>query len=68
MNKKTKEFINCKKLSEKICKKMNLFLYDLKEIDFNKKIIVLSNVFTDLTINYKSMEIINKKNYFQEEL
>lgn len=64
MNKKTKEVINCKKLSEKICKKLNLSFYDFKEIDFNKKIIVLSNVFTDLTINYKTLEILNKKNYF----
>lgn len=64
MNRKTKEKINCKKLAEKVSKKSNLFLYDFKEIDFNKKIIVLSNIFTDITINYKTMEILNKKNYF----
>ena len=64
MNKKTKEIINCKKLSEKVSKKLNLFLYDFKEIDFKGKIIVLSNVFTDITVNYKTMEILNKKNYF----
>lgn len=64
MNKKTKKKIEAKKIAENVSKKLDLFLYDLKEIDFNKKTIVLSNVFTDLTINYKSMEILNKKNYF----
>lgn len=80
MNKKSKEiksnknfFLKKKEeiyqiLNEKVDDFIDFFDFDnLKKIDYNKKVIIISNVFYNITYDYKNKKIISILDFFNKK-